>query len=147
MEKNNQENKIITNHHHVMKQGVNHRPGGKLFTFILIGFLIIIGGYYLINIKFDRPIDCTVISATGSNGGGGIKTSTSSPSVTVDTRECGTIVFVRMHNDGFDTAQDLADELNKKKNERVRFYVGPISLFTWPYEAKAADLDGYPIRK
>ncbi|WP_237207945.1 hypothetical protein [Rothia nasimurium] len=117
-----------------------------MFTFILVGFLIITGGYYLINLNFDRPIDCTVISATGSNGGGGVKTSASSPSVTVETQECGTIVFVRIHNDGFDTAQDLADELNKKKNEKVRFYVGPIRLFTWPYEAKAADLEGYPIR-
>ncbi|WP_237222197.1 hypothetical protein [Rothia nasimurium] len=147
MKKNNEENKIITNQRHIVKQEANHRPGGKLFTFILVGFLIITGGYYLINLNFDRPIDCTVISATGSNGGGGVKTSASTPSVTVKTQECGTIVFVRMYNDGFDTAQDLADELNKKKNERVRFYVGPIRLFTWPYEAKAADLEGYPIRK
>lgn len=76
-----------------------------------------------------------------------MKTSASSPSVTVETKECGTIVFVRVYNDGFDTALDLADELNKKKNERVRFYVGPIRLFTWPYEAKAADLEGYPIKQ
>ncbi|WP_237195134.1 hypothetical protein [Rothia nasimurium] len=125
----------------------SNKTFGKFVSYFLVIFAVVVCGYYLINIKFDRPIDCTVVSATGSSGGGGLKTSSSSPSVTVTTQDCGNIVFVRMRNEGFDTAQDLADELNKKSGEKVRFHVGPIRLFSWPYEAKAADLDGHPIQK
>lgn len=147
MKKDNLDSSAESKKYLSKQPSTSNKTFGKVVNYFLIVITIAVCGYYLINIKSDQPIDCTVISATGSSGGGGVKASSSSPSVTVETQECGNIVFVRMRNEGFDTAQDLANEINKKRGEKVRFYVGPIRLFSWPYEAKAADLEGYPIRK
>lgn len=48
-----------------------------------------------------------------------------------------------MQNEGFDTAQDLSDELNRHQGEKLRFH---ISYFQFKnHEARAVELEGHPI--
>lgn len=105
-------------------------------------FLIII--YYILNLNFYQTVDCTVVSARATSGGGGLRASSSSQGVDVETEECGLIVFTRMQNEGFDSARDLADELNRHLGETLTFRV---SYLHWgPYTARAVELEGFPIR-
>ncbi|ORC15954.1 hypothetical protein A7979_04880 [Rothia nasimurium] len=109
---------------------------------IFVFFLII--GYYIFDLNFYRTIDCTVTSAEAVSGGGGVRTSSSRQSINTETEECGLLVFVEIQNEGFATAQDLADELNRHQGEKLRFRVGYLRL--GHYEARAVELEGHPIR-
>lgn len=93
---------------------------------------------------FYRTIDCTVTSAEAISGGGGVRSSSSRQSINTETEECGLVVFTKMRNEGFDTAQDLADELNRHQGEKLRFHVSYLHL--GHYTARAVELEGFPIR-
>lgn len=54
------------------------------------------------------------------------------------------IIFVKMQNEEFDSAQDLADELNRHKGETLTFRVSFLDFGN--YEARAVELEGFPIR-
>lgn len=110
--------------------------------FISLFLLIIV--YYVFDLNFYRTIDCTVVSAEAVGGGGGLRSSSSQQSINIETEECGKIIFVEMQNEGFDTAKDLADELNQHRGEKLRFRVGYLHL--GHYEARAVELEGFPIR-
>lgn len=115
----------------------------KIFGRLVMCFWLIIGGYFVIDHFFYRTIDCTVTSAEASSSGGGLRVSGSQQRIYVETQECGTVTFVEMQNEGFDTAQDLADELNRHQGEKLRFH---ISYFQFKnHEARAVELEGYPI--
>lgn len=115
----------------------------KIFGRLVMCFWLIIGGYFVIDHFFYRTIDCTVTSAEAISGGGGVRSSSSRQSINTETEECGLLVFVEMQNEGFDTAQDLADELNRHQGEKLRFHVSYLHL--GHYEARAVELEGYPI--
>lgn len=120
----------------------------RFFSFIFSNFfsIVFISAiiYYAFDSYFHRTIDCTVISAQATSGGGGLRASSSSQGVDVETEECGLIVFTRMQNEGFDSARDLADELNRHRGETLTFRV---SYLHWgPYTARAVELEGFPIR-
>lgn len=122
-------------------QKSNNSKGGKIF---LTCFWVIIIGYYVLNLNFYQTVDCTVVSARATSGGGGLRAASSSQGVDVETEECGLIVFTRMQNEGFDSARDLADELNRHLGETLTFRV---SYLHWgPYTARAVELEGFPIR-
>ena len=116
------------------------RRVGNFFIFL---FLLMIG-YYVFNLNFYRTIDCTVVSAEASGGGGGLRSAGSYQRAYVQTEECGEIIFVRMQNEGFDTTQDLADELNHHRGEKLTFRVSYLDFGN--YEARAVELEGFPIR-
>lgn len=119
-------------------------PGAKIVSNFLI--LLFVGAivYYIFNLNFYRTIDCTVVSAEASSSGGGLRVAGSQQRIYVETEQCGTVTFVKMQNEGFRTAQDLADELNRHQGETLRFH---ISYFQFKnHEARAVELEGFPIR-
>lgn len=112
----------------------------NFFSIVFISAII----YYAFDSYFHRTIDCTVISAQATSGGGGLRAASSSQGVDVETEECGLLVFVRMQNEGFDSARDLADELNRHRGETLAFRV---SYLRWGhYTTHAVELEGFPIR-
>lgn len=115
----------------------------KIAKIVLYSFVILVFVYYFGDKQFYRTIDCTVTSAEAISGGGGVRSSSSRQSINTETEECGLLVFVEMQNEGFDTAQDLADELNRHQGEKLRFRVSYLHL--GHYEARAVELEGYPI--
>lgn len=116
----------------------------RIFSFFVLLFWPVIIGYYVFNLNFYRTIDCTVVSAEAVGGGGGLRSSSSRQSINTETEECGLVVFTKMRNEGFDTAQDLADELNRHQGEKLTFRVSYLHL--GPYTARAVELEGFPIR-
>ncbi|MFW0111595.1 hypothetical protein [Rothia sp. CCM 9416] len=118
--------------------------GRKIFDFILYGFIFLVLAYYFGNLHFYRTVDCTVVSAEVVSGGGGLRSSSSWQGVNTETEECGLVFFTKMQNEGFDSAQDLADELNRHRGERLRFRVS--YLYVGHYTARAVELEGFPIR-
>ncbi|MFW0170175.1 hypothetical protein [Rothia sp. P4278] len=118
--------------------------GRKIFDFILYGFIFLVLAYYFGDMYFYRTVDCTVVGAEAVSGGGGLRSAGSRQSVNTETEECGLLVFVMMQNEGFDSGQDLADELNRHRGERLRFRVS--YLYVGHYEARAVELEGFPIR-
>ena len=124
--------------------GVASPRARKWFIRIMWTCWIVVFVYYFGDRQFYRTIDCTVTSAEAISGGGGVRSSSSRQSINTETEECGLLVFVEMQNEGFDTAQDLADELNRHQGEKLRFH---ISYFQFKnHEARAVELEGYPIR-
>ena len=124
--------------------GVASPRAQKIAKIVLYSFVILVFVYYFGDRQFYRTIDCTVTSAEASSSGGGLRVSGSQQRIYVETQECGTVTFVEMQNEGFDTAQDLADELNRHQGEKLRFH---ISYFQFKnHEARAVELEGYPIR-
>ena len=118
---------------------------GKFISYFLVVFVVLVGGYIVINHFFYRSIDCTVVSAQATSGGGGIKAAGSWQGVNVETQECGLVLFVRMQNEGFSTSQDLADELNRHRGEKLRFHAKYMDF--GKNEVTAVELEGHPIRK
>lgn len=118
--------------------------GQKIGKISLVAIAVLVIGYYIFNLNFYRTIDCTVTSAEAVSGGGGVRTSSSRQSINTETEECGLLVFVEIQNEGFATAQDLADELNRHKGETLTFRVSYLHL--GPYTARAVELEGHPIR-
>ncbi|ORC15955.1 MULTISPECIES: hypothetical protein [Rothia] len=112
----------------------------NFFGIVLIGAIV----YYVLDMNFYRTVDCTVTSAEAVSGGGGVRTSSSRQSINTETEECGLIVFTKIQNEGFATAQDLADELNRHKGETLTFRVSYLHL--GHYTARAVELEGHPIR-
>lgn len=115
----------------------------KWFIRIMWTCWIVVFVYYFGDRQFYRTIDCTVTSAEAISGGGGVRSSSSRQSINTETEDCGLIVFTKMQNEGFDTAQDLADELNRHQGETLRFRVSYLHL--GHYTARAVELEGYPI--
>lgn len=111
---------------------------------ILGVFFALIPTYFIVDYNFYRTVDCTVVSAEATSGGGGLRSSSSRQGVNTQTEECGLIIFVKMQNEGFDSAQDLADELNRHKGETLTFRVSFLDFGN--YEARAVELEGFPIR-
>lgn len=97
------------------------RLGRKVGNFVIF-LAVLIVGYYVFNFNFYRTVDCTVVSAEATRGGGGLRSAGSYQRAYVQTEECGEVTFVKMQNEGFDTAQDLADELNRHRGEKLRFH-------------------------
>lgn len=118
--------------------------GQKIGKIFLVSIAVLVIGYYVFNLNFYRTIDCTVVSAEASGGGGGLRSAGSYQRAYVQTEECGEIIFVRMQNEGFDTTQDLTDELNHHRGEKLTFHVSYLDFGN--YEARAAELEGFPIR-
>lgn len=116
----------------------------KVVMSFVWAFWLAIGGYFVVDHFFYRTIDCTVVSARASSSGGGLRVAGSQQRIYVETEQCGTVAFVEMQNEGFRTAQDLADELNRHRGETLRFH---ISYFQFKnHEARAVELEGFPIR-
>lgn len=118
--------------------------GQKIGKIFLVSIAVLVIGYYVFNLNFYRTIDCTVVSAEASGGGGGLRSAGSHQRAYVQTEECGEIIFVRMQNEGFDTTQDLADELNHHRGEKLTFRVSYLDFGN--YEARAVELEDFPIR-
>ena len=126
------------------QEGALGPRGQKIGKALLASFIVLVIGYYIFNLNFYRTIDCTVVSAEATSGGGGLRSSSSRQGVNTQTEECGLIIFVKMQNEGFDSAQDLADELNRHKGETLTFRVSFLDFGN--YEARAVVLEGFPIR-
>ncbi|MFW0181321.1 hypothetical protein [Rothia sp. P5766] len=116
----------------------------KIFMRCVWTFWVVVFAYYFGNLHFYRTVDCTVVGAEVVSGGGGLRSSSSWQGVNTETEECGLVFFTKMQNEGFDSAQDLADELNRHRGERLRFRVS--YLYVGHYTARAVELEGFPIR-
>ncbi|MFW0111925.1 hypothetical protein [Rothia sp. CCM 9416] len=117
----------------------------KIFMRCVWTFWVVVFAYYFGDMYFYRTVDCTVVGAEAVSGGGGLRSAGSRQSVNTETEECGLLVFVMMQNEGFDSGQDLADELNRHRGERLRFRVS--YLYVGHYEARAVELEGFPIQE
>ena len=100
-------------------------------TVLVVGGLASIPLYFIVgnNESLQREAHCTISQAYKSGSGGGLKSSSATPKIIIETKECGDLVY--RGDLGTDSTDEAVDLLNSYHDQKVLFWVHPIQLSDW----------------